>query len=390
MNLLPAVVIGGPPHAGKSVLFYSLTHALRERQIPHHAIRACLDGEGNWSQEAPAEIVSQIRLSVKTEWPASFIDRISQDIEHRCLPFLIDMGGRPRGKQLELFRLATHAILLLRADKPEDTIMWQRFIQENSVVPLAQLVSIQQRETQLTSLTPILEGTINRLERHELTRQHGQTFEHLVDLVAQLFRSYTPKELDTAEELDDAYFQPELGEVINLKTFIAPEMEWKPEMLPCLLAHIPAGAAFALYGVAPTWVYAAAAAAGQQALSQFDPKLPFGWVRPLAVETSLEQHPDTRMELQSTATATILSIQIPTRLEYFQPDPFPLPPVDATQGLIISGRIPYWLITAIVRHYRDQRLPWLAIYSPQLNKAIVVSSRTNIYQPGTLLDLTTV
>ncbi|GCF10230.1 hypothetical protein KDI_37940 [Dictyobacter arantiisoli] len=38
MNPLPAILIGGPPHAGKSVLFYSLTHALRERNIPHHVI----------------------------------------------------------------------------------------------------------------------------------------------------------------------------------------------------------------------------------------------------------------------------------------------------------------------------------------------------------------
>ncbi len=39
INLLPAVLIGGPSHAGKSVLFYNLTRALRKRQIPHHALR---------------------------------------------------------------------------------------------------------------------------------------------------------------------------------------------------------------------------------------------------------------------------------------------------------------------------------------------------------------
>ena len=55
MNSLPAILIGGPPHAGKSVLFYSLTHALRERHIPHHAIRACLDGEGELVTRKPSQ-----------------------------------------------------------------------------------------------------------------------------------------------------------------------------------------------------------------------------------------------------------------------------------------------------------------------------------------------
>src|SRR5205807_346444 len=51
VNLLPALLIGGPPHAGKSVLFYNLTKTLHEQGVRHHAIRACPDGEGNWYQE---------------------------------------------------------------------------------------------------------------------------------------------------------------------------------------------------------------------------------------------------------------------------------------------------------------------------------------------------
>jgi CRISPR-associated protein Csx3 len=36
----PAVLIGGPPHSGKSVFVYSLTRALRAARIPHYALRA--------------------------------------------------------------------------------------------------------------------------------------------------------------------------------------------------------------------------------------------------------------------------------------------------------------------------------------------------------------
>src|SRR5438552_6610469 len=47
---LPAILIGGPPHTGKSVLTYSLSQALRKRSIEHYVIRASPDGEGDWSQ----------------------------------------------------------------------------------------------------------------------------------------------------------------------------------------------------------------------------------------------------------------------------------------------------------------------------------------------------
>ena len=56
-NRLPAVLVGGPPHSGKSVLIYSLSQALRARGIDHYALRACPDGEGDWSNEALPQLV---------------------------------------------------------------------------------------------------------------------------------------------------------------------------------------------------------------------------------------------------------------------------------------------------------------------------------------------
>src|SRR5947199_923413 len=96
VNFLPAIIIGGPPHAGKSVLFYSLTQALRTRGIAHHAIRACPDGEGNWSQEAERELTEKIRN--KGQWSDEYVERLCRDLSHRLLPMLVDMGGRPTEK----------------------------------------------------------------------------------------------------------------------------------------------------------------------------------------------------------------------------------------------------------------------------------------------------
>src|SRR5260370_482548 len=141
VNRLPAVLIGGPPHTGKSVLFYSLTQALRERGVRHHAIRACADGEGNWYQEGDPETVSRIRLPLREEWPEAFVTRICLDLEHRCLPFLVDMGGHPKESQLGILRQCTHSLLLLRADREDYTRLWLRLIEECGLEPLAQIES---------------------------------------------------------------------------------------------------------------------------------------------------------------------------------------------------------------------------------------------------------
>src|SRR5579859_341929 len=99
MNFLPAILVGGPPHAGKSVLFYRLTQALRTRGVDHYALRACPDGEGNWFHEITQDQVDTLRIKLMGTWPPSFIESITQAISHRSLPFLVDMGGRLKADQ---------------------------------------------------------------------------------------------------------------------------------------------------------------------------------------------------------------------------------------------------------------------------------------------------
>ncbi|GER89814.1 hypothetical protein KDW_39760 [Dictyobacter vulcani] len=184
-------------------------------------------------------------------------------------------------------------------------------------------------------------------------------------------------------------FEQAPGELLNFYTFVPANERWQPDMLPWVLEQLPRHVPLSLYGVAPTWAYAAVAAAtGDQPLTQFDPRLPFGWIQPLPVQLSQEQHPDAPCALLMSRVATILRIKIPTHLEYFQPAPFPLPPVPRDRGLIIHGKMPYWLLTALARFYRDQHLPWLATYYPPINKAIVIYARRDVpYRPGDIIDM---
>ena len=99
VHSLPAILIGGPPHMGKSVLTYSLTQALPKRYIDHYVIRACPDGEGDWSQESDGDAVRMIRI--KGQWQPAFVKNVCNALEQRHFPFLVDVGGRPAEWQIE-------------------------------------------------------------------------------------------------------------------------------------------------------------------------------------------------------------------------------------------------------------------------------------------------
>jgi CRISPR-associated protein Csx3 len=99
---LPAILIGGAPKAGKSVLTYNLTQELRKLKTPHYVFRASPDGEGDWflkvqyqtGQEVGA--LRQIHLDAKVDWTNTFRQLICQALSKRQLPLIVDIGGDPQ------------------------------------------------------------------------------------------------------------------------------------------------------------------------------------------------------------------------------------------------------------------------------------------------------
>ena len=382
MNLLPAILFGGPPHAGKSVLFYSLAKTLRERGIPHYAIRACPDGEGNWFHELDQDKVRLIR--VKGAWSADFVKRICLDIERRHLPLLVDIGGRPTERETCLFRNCTHSVLLLRTDQEDTADFWRRLVKVNGLLPLAELYSQLSGASRIDTDGAVIRGTLVRLERGSLV--HGPLFDALVERIELLFTSYTPEDL---EKTKLAMAPVEL--VANLDTFLhawAPQSRrWEREMIPRLLAELPADTPLAVYGPGPNWLYGALVAhAGEQSFYQFDPRI--GWIAPPPLQISTNTTPEVHVELHTYEQVTVLTTRIVSdHLDYLQADHLPFPPVPTERGLILDGRFPHWLQTALVRLYKDAGVAWIACRQIQLEGAVVVASRTRTPVPGDLISL---
>lgn len=395
-NALPAILIGGPPNAGKSVLTHNLTRELRRLNVPHYVFRANPDIEGDWFLEGDLDTVRQIRkpvLSYRGSWTNEFIKLICRDLSRgRHLPLIVDLGGRPdpEGKDHCIFRACTHSILLLKDSTKEDqetSQIWRDITKANALVQLAEIASQRSGASTVTSRKPIITGALTGLERGK--NIHGPVYKAIVDCICQLFSPYSDEvlerlHLDTAPPIEFLVHLPH-----QLHTLAPDTEEWTTDLLEPLLANVPAQTALAVYGRAPNWVYGALARhAGTQAFYQFDAVL--GWVcmPTLRISTSgqLMQSPlhiyppytdDNQYAIRIHPIHNYLDYTEANQLE------FPEPPSD--RGIIVSGKLPLWLFTALTRFYADRNAPWIALNDARHNQAVVVYSRAGTPLVGDML-----
>jgi CRISPR-associated protein Csx3 len=376
----PAVLIGGPPHAGKSVLTYSLTRALRTYGIEHYVMRACPDGEGHWSQESPRQVAEAIRQ--KGMYSDEFVPRVCADIQRRRIPFIVDVGGLPQGDQFQIFQCCTHAILLQHRGPAERD--WCSIVTQYRLHLLADLISELDGTPTLQACEPVVRGTLVGLHRGSTTQ--GEPFDSLLNSLISLFSTTTWK-------LDKVYArQARTEHVVNLPQILdllAPgHLDWTPAILPHLLAAVPACLPLSVYGRAAHWVYTALALHTHPAtFYQFDARL--GWLEPPGLQTGLIQHPDITFTQEEREHFTLLHVHLCTaNLDYDQLRGLNTPLLPLHQGLVISGKLPLWLATSLAISYRGEGLPWIAGYYPQSQGAIVVYSRVPTYRPGDCIPLT--
>ena len=381
MSLFPAILIGGPPHSGKSVLVYSLTQALRARGVIHYALRACPDGEGDFSNETDQAVIRLIRR--KGAFSDVFNDRVTDYLRQRRLPLLVDVGGRPTDDQITPFALCTGAILLIgdRPDEPAryatDRAAWLAILERAGVPLLADLRSDLRGANELNDIAPIITGTLAGLERGQFAS--GPAFDALVDRLAEVFGS-APLH---AEQLHRAAAPPHarLVEVeAPAPALGVPGARWEPGDLPSLTAAVPAGEPVAIYGRAPNWVYTCLALHAMPAeVWLYDVR--HGWMTPPPLPHDGDAHlppPQPGWDYLVEGRPGYTWVELVTTSQYLdpnQPESLPLPPRLRGEGLVLSGRMPNWLLTAAARQLASG-FGWLAVYQPQLGGAVVVWSPT--------------
>jgi CRISPR-associated protein Csx3 len=386
MELFPAVLIGGPPNSGKSVLTYSLSQSLRKRGVAHYVLRAAPDGEGDWFHEAEPRLARQLRI--KGAFDERWVDRIVQDIRRRHLPLLVDVGGMPTPEQERILGVVTHAILLIR--DPAARPVWQERVRRYGLHLIADLDSRLEGSSEILEETPVLRGVITGLERGRMAE--GPVFEALAERIAALFR-YDPEELRRyhlamAPDVDWVIDLDELARMLEVRRE-GEAPRWAPEDLPRMLDFLPEGKPLALYGRGPAWLYAALAVHALPApFFQFDVRL--GWVEPPRFRWATEGEERTA-DRSSPLAFTVERAPGGWRLRAALRHPYVereetegllLPSIPEEGLLILNGKLPLWLFTALARACAGR--PALAVFEPRGNQAVVIASRDPAFPVGTM------
>jgi len=376
MTPFPAILIGGPPHSGKSVLVYSLSQALRARGVAHYALRACPDGEGDFSNESDQTLVRLIRQ--KGAFTEAFVAHVAAYLEERHLPLLVDVGGRPTPEQLAVFARCTHAVLLV-ADRPDEPGAYERLRAEwgamlaRAGLPIiADLRSTLSEAGRLDEAGPVVRGVIAGLERGRMA--DGPAFEALVAAVAARF-PHTERELAARHRA----LAPAGARLVDLPALLAELApgggRWETGLLPRVAERAPAGEALAIYGRGPNWLYALLALRAAPApLWLFDVR--YGWLRaPELPETAAAAQAGWRVSVEARAGFDL--VEMATGAQYLDPEepeglPLPVLPPDPARGLVLSGRVPHWLLASAARRWGPGR-PWVAVFHPPVGGAVVVA-----------------
>lgn len=382
INLLPAIVVAGPPHSGKSVLNFLLTARLKALGVPHYLLRAVPDGEGNWFLQGPQDRVWEMRINHKTGYSEAFVRHMLRVLQRRTLPLLVDIGGKPSGTQLKLLDSCTHCILLYKT--AQEKTEWQTLLRTMNLLPIALLRSDLEGEDVLEEQAGVLGGVIAGLDRQPERRRSGPVFDALLERVGGIF-AYSDAALESwhctqapLPVLQERLLADWLG--------LSPVgTHWLPQNLAQLpLAELRNATGWALYGRGPVWLAAALAAqTSPQPLMVFDVRL--GWVDCAALGGRRRTGGLRYQLLERTDGGLRVEVSLPDGMleaeQFFFPRlPQPLP------GVLLSGKLPRWAFAALARRLVQRGVPWLAVQDMNVGRAVLVFSRNPAHVVGEMLD----
>lgn len=365
MTLLPAILIGGPPGSGKSVLFHSLTRSLENCNLPSfYALRAAPDGEGHWAQEITSTRLGQLRF--KGQWDQRWIDVTCRDLAARTMPLLVDVGGLPTEEQEAIFDQCTGAILLTRIDDDEGRAYWQAMMREHSLEILADLRSELHGENSAATYSNgengAILGTLANLQRGTGQLVHGPVFDALVQRLSRVF-NLSQVQVD-GENLAAA---PTDAQLINffeiarrryLGTSAWPS-RWPQADLPELIRETPGTMPLAIYGAKPAWLCAGLGAL-RQVRYLFDVRL--GWLSPPTLrlckpgDDSWQENEQLAITVETLDKDTV-RLHIRKRPNYYYLDyaafnTLPVPFIPTHNHILLNGALPMWLFVALGQVYR--------------------------------------
>jgi CRISPR-associated protein Csx3 len=176
----PAIIIGGPPNSGKSVLANTLRMGLvaKRPEIKLYLHRANWDGEGNHTYEtSDVELAKRLKQenNLKIHYKPNSEELLKEYFEYQaqvtqnirdCVDLaLVDVGGKPETVKLPVVKQCTHYLVI--SNKPEQVQEWHKLFQ--GLTPLAVIHSVLENRLEVLQTQPYLEMIAGKWERYEMS-----------------------------------------------------------------------------------------------------------------------------------------------------------------------------------------------------------------------------
>ncbi len=205
------IVIGGPPHSGKSVFIEALTQNLDKDNT--FSFSAAPDGEGPWLQRHYDD-PDVVKLRQKGKFTPEFVaDRKKKITDWEGPLMIIDVGGRTSEENAQMIEGATHAIIL--AGDLSKVAEWRDFFEKNNIQVIAKLHSAYQ-------------------EDHDIQRPMEPDSDHITSMIHHLERGEPAADRETIKQVagfitdlvdgNVAYKQAHEGENANPFEVFIPEV----------------------------------------------------------------------------------------------------------------------------------------------------------------------
>lgn len=224
------IIIGGPPHSGKSCLRYGLKEAIRSLhpEIYPYVVTVNPDGEGAWYQKTSCrdpESANELKDQAKRDFSDGRVALYSQWVELCEHPMILfDSGGLPSQENKKICAPANYAILLAGDMSALDE--WRAFCQELKLDIIAELHSDYSASVDSALFRRgdgVYSGSVHYLERGDETVRARPTVLELAEVLVRRFGHLFPIPPDfTGENTMAAFFVTLDGEDILRLAFGEP------------------------------------------------------------------------------------------------------------------------------------------------------------------------
>lgn len=387
------IIFCGPSHSGKSVFVANLID-----KLPTDActiIRACPDGEGNWSNNKNQNETTIVRK--KGKFTQSFIDDACKAIDNQTNKIvLVDVGGLISNENEQFFKHCDSFIVISNDEKKK--LEWLKFGQKLGLDCVGCLDSSLEGQEEIYARKPYFQGRIVGLERGKILDDSSIIRGILSDIIEK--SKYGEKAEGQTKEnsegifIDDTELGFELGygkETYTEAGIPIKQVRWVESALPkiyeAMRGKIKSNQPIKINGIRANFVLCAicktANQEGARDICTYDMRTKsYIPIRNLPKKKGLREAEGLTYNIIENKDNVFLDVDI-IKEQYSLKDyeKCVLPQIKEEKNLYISGRMPLWLLASISSSYDANK-----IYTFQPGKGFTCISSAHEKELGKVVD----